>query len=203
MDVGQTLPASLLQQPIEGIGLHWAQDEQSTLGQQLDPAAPTLLVFLRHFGCTFCRKMVKEVRVAADRADALDKAQGENAGGRRYPRVVFVHLGDLDRAGEFFGEYWPGACAISDVDKALYGEFGLARGSVGQLCGPRALACGVRAMLQGHGIGRPVGDPLMMPGLFLVSPQGRILRRHLFAHIGDHPDFSSFVPATEPLSHAS
>lgn len=203
MDVGQSLSASLLNLPVEGIGLHWAEDEQSTLGQQLDPQGPTLLVFLRHLGCTFCRKMVREIRIAADRADALDGAEGEDAGGRRYPRVVFVHQGDLDRAGEFFGKFWPGACAISDVERALFGEFGVGRGSAGQLCGPRVLACGMKALLKGHGVGRPVGDPFMMPGIFLISPEGHILARHHFEHAGDHPDFPSFAPGRDKLSQAS
>lgn len=202
METGQTIPIALLERPIEGIGLHQAKEERSTLGRQLDSERPTLLVFLRHFGCTFCREMVKDIRIAADRADALEESNADAAGRRRYPRVVFVHQGDLDHASDFFGKHWPGACAISDRQKVLYGEFGLSRGSMGQFCGPRPLACGVRALLKGHGIGRPVGDVFMMPGLFLVSPGGQILHRHHFEHAGHHPDFSRFADSPIPVPAA-
>lgn len=65
---------------------------------------------------------------------------------------------------------------------------GLGRGTIGQLFGPSVVACSLRAAAKGHGIGRPVGDPLQMPGLFYVSG-GTVLWRHDFAHAGDHPDF--------------
>ena len=46
-------------------------------------------------------------------------------------------------------------------------------------------------MKKGHGIGKPVGDPWIMPGLFLTRADGQILWRHRFEHAGDHPDFAN------------
>ena len=41
----QTIDPQILAQPVDGVNLNLG-----TLGDQLDPRKPTLLVFLRHFG---------------------------------------------------------------------------------------------------------------------------------------------------------
>ena len=58
-----------------------------------------------------------------------------------------------------------------------------------ELLGPDVWACSVRATAKGHLSGVPVGDPLTMPGLFLVE-NNAIIWRHRFRHIGDHPSFA-------------
>ncbi len=179
------IPQGLLDQPVVGSGLHSGSDGRTTFGSQLDGSRPTLLLFLRHLGCVFCREMVKDVRIASDRADAWQTE-------KRYPRVVFVHTASVEAGARFFGRYWPGAPAVADQARRLYAAMGLTRGTVGQLFGPRALVCGLRAVSKGHGLGRPAGDPWMMPGAFLVSPEGRVLRQHVFIHAGDHPAFDTF-----------
>lgn len=62
--------------------------------------------------------------------------------------------------------------------------------------GSEVWACGARATLKGHTIGKPVGDPWMMPGLFLVTDTGRILWQHDYSHAGDHPNFAD-IPALQ------
>ena len=58
-----------------------------------------------------------------------------------------------------------------------------------EMFGPEVWACGVRAARKGHFIGAPVGDPWIMPGLFLVQEE-HILWQHDYRHAGDHPDFA-------------
>ena len=82
---------------------------------------------------------------------------------------------------------------MSDPGGELYRGFGLGLGSVTQLLGPSVVACSLRAATKGHGLGRPVGDPRQMPGLFWVA-RTRVLWQHDFAHAGDHPDFEA-LPA--------
>ena len=100
-----------------------------------------------------------------------------------------------DQGGDFFGDYWPGSPAISDPHKRLYDAFGLERGTVGQMFKPAVWACGVRALRKGHRVGRPVGDPWEMPGLFLLDPGGGVTWSHDFKHAGDHPDFADLPRA--------
>ncbi|MEM1126406.1 MAG: peroxiredoxin-like family protein [Bacteroidota bacterium] len=165
------VPASVLDHPVEGVNL-----TPGTLRDQLGET-PTLLVFLRHFGCIFCREMVGDLRKASTQQAA-------------YPPVLFVYQGTPEQGRAFFEGLWPEARAIADLPRVLYDAFGLERGSVGQMFGPVVWACGVRAAAKGHFIGAPVGDPWVMPGLFLV--EGPTVRwHHDFAHAGDHPAFDT------------
>ncbi len=88
----------------------------------------------------------------------------------------------------FFRKLWPGARAVSDLDKLFYDAFGIQRGGWREMFGPTVWACGVRATAKGNFIGKKTGDPWVMPGLFLVRA-GRVLWTHEFRHAGDHPDF--------------
>lgn len=74
----------------------------------------------------------------------------------------------------------------------LYEAFGLERGSVLQLLGPAVWSSGLRAAMKGNFIGMPVGDPFLMPGLFLLQGE-RVTWRHEFGHAGDSPDFRALV----------
>ncbi len=103
----------------------------------------------------------------------------------------------MDQGAAFFGRSWPEARVVSDATKQFYTSFGLSRGTVAQLFGPGALARGLQATFKGHGIGRPVGDPLLMPGAFLVQ-QDQILWQHTYRHMGDEPNFAH-VPVSGDL----
>lgn len=92
-------------------------------------------------------------------------------------------MGSSEEGERFFDERWPEARAVSDESKQLYAGFGLATGSLGQLLGPRVLWAGVRAALRGHGVGKPVGDPTMMSGWFLVHGND-VLWEHVHEHAG-------------------
>lgn len=98
--------------------------------------------------------------------------------------MVLVHpAGEAD--GEvFFAERWPEAPAIADTELALYGAFGLGRGSLLQLLGPKVWLAGLRAIGGGHGVGKPQGDMALLSGAFLVR-DGRVVWAHYSAHTGD------------------
>jgi AhpC/TSA antioxidant enzyme len=174
-----------LQLPFKGIRLR-----RSTLGEELSSEAPalTMLAFLRHFGCIFCREMVRDLH-AASQADA------------GYPRVILVGQGNEAEGQAFVNEYWPDVAMICDPDKSLYQAMGLGKGSIYQMFGPSVWACGVRASLKGNFIGKPVGDPWTMPGVFVVDAVGTIRWQHTFDHAGDHPDWAS-IPSKVSLEPA-
>ena len=52
---------------------------------------------------------------------------------------------------------------------------------------------------KGHVVGKPVGDPWQMPGLSLVQNPD-VLWSHDFAHIGDHPDFTTMPQLVDELA---
>ncbi len=96
---------------------------------------------------------------------------------------MLIHLGKPEDGEQFFSERWPEARAVADSNEDLYQAFGLRRGTVGQLFGPQVMWSGMKAVFGGHGIGRPVGNPLRMSGWFLVK-KDEIVWSHVHEHAG-------------------
>jgi peroxiredoxin len=150
-------------------------------------AAPHMVVFLRHSGCTFCREALTDLARDQSRLNA----QGV--------RLVLVHMGSPEQGETLVKSFGlDGAVPISDPQKRLYAAFNLARGSLTQLFGPRVWVRGfVAGILRRHGVGALVGDGFQMPGAFLVH-QGVIRRAFRHADAADRPDYCTLaqLPAT-------
>jgi len=100
-----------------------------TLGE-ICSGAPVLLIFLRHFGCTFARQAIDDVGQAAPRLQALGVTP------------VFVHLGTPEMAKNYFDYYkLTDVERISDPDAKMYREpaFGLKRGNLWKIFEPAVL----------------------------------------------------------------
>ncbi|MEM7802803.1 MAG: AhpC/TSA family protein [Chloroflexota bacterium] len=108
-----------------------------------------------------------------------------------YPELIFFFQGDNEQGEAFFRKLWPEARAVSDMPRKFYNAFGIERGGMKEMFGGGVWACGARAAAKGHTIGAPVGDPWVMPGLFLINEDGQIQWQHDFAHAGDHPDWKT------------
>lgn len=120
---------------------------------------PVLVVFLRHAGCTFCRQAV---------ADVAKVRQGIEANG---VQIVFVHLGNPQATAMLLARHgFQSMETIHDTDQRLYEAFGLKRGTIAQVASPRVIWRGICAgLLEGHGMGKPEGDVLQLPGVFLLD----------------------------------
>jgi hypothetical protein len=174
----EPISPDILASPVDGLNL-----QGTTLADQFGDR-PSLLVFLRHFGCMFCREMVRDLRAVAAQPG--------------YPPIVFFFQGTVDEGRTFFNEYNPEARAIADLPKKFYTALGLRRASLGQMFGVQVWTCSFRAMSKGNFVGKAVGDPWIMPGVFLVHG-GEILWSHHFEHQADHPDWNAIpskIPAT-------
>ncbi len=157
---------------------------------QLSKSSPVLLVFLRHAGCTFCREAL---------SDIAEQRRSIEANGTR---VILVHMGGEEHASKYFQHYGlQDVLRVSDPSQALYRAFGLGRGSLFSLFGPKVWLRGFQAgVLKRHGIGRLVGDGFQMPGVFLVF-HGEVLRSYRHQSAADRPEYGRFVDG-EPLSRA-
>lgn len=148
----------------------------------LSHRSPLLIVFLRQFGCTFCREAAAELA----RLRPSLEAHGT--------RLVLVHMGTEEEAEAFFTAY-----GLQDVDRVgdrvrwLYRAFGLRQGSLWQLLGPRIWWRGLKAgLIHGHGMTRLEGDAFQMPGVFLVH-HDEMLRSHLHRDAADRPDYGQLA----------
>jgi hypothetical protein len=160
-----------LDTPVTGVGL-----VPGSLRDQLGGGV-SLLVFLRHFGCIFCRETIADLREAAE-ADP------------DFPHVLFFFQGTATEGRAFLRRYWPGARAVADPDLAFYDRFGVPRAGFLEALGPSVLRARNRARAKGHTNGARSGDIWRMPGVFAVDG-ARILWSHEARHAADHPDFAA------------
>lgn len=163
-----------------------ATQDGSTL-LKLSHESAVMVVFLRHFGCVFCRETVADI---AHRRRALEM---------KGIRVAFVHMADEDVAAPFFAQYGLDDVArISDPDKRMYRAFGLERGTMRQLFGLKTLARGFKAgIVDGHGIGKWVGDVFQMPGVFVIH-EGDIVESYRHDRASDRPNYFGLAGCEDP-----
>lgn len=139
-----------------------------------------LLVFLRHFGCTYCKKAVAELKEQSFK------------GRLNGVKIVFVHMSSVERGEEFFKAYgFSDVNHISDLDKKLYNLFDLKRGSLNQLFGPKVLVSGVADVLK-YGIGKLEGDGFQMQGVFLLNSAG-VEKSYKLKKVSDKVNYCGFV----------
>lgn len=137
----------------------------------------SVVVFLRHAGCTFCRETLAEIQ---SRRPELDQSQAT---------LVLVHMGDEgDDSRQFFDQYGLSEVArISDPGGLLYEAHDLGMGSFRQMFGPNVWWRGAKAFLmKRHGIGKLVGNGFQMPGS-VVYVDGKVAN-------ATRPDDASYIP---------
>ena len=156
-------------------------DRGVTLGS-LSCATPVLLVFLRHSGCPFSREALADI--AARRSD-IEAAQ---------TTIVLAHMGPPEKGRNLFRKHGlEDLHQISDPCRSLYRAFGLRRAGLWKLFGPKVWLRSLDACLvHRHGIGRPAGDGLQMPGMFLIF-HGQVLRSYRHQSVADRPDYVRFT----------
>ncbi len=143
-------------------------------------AEPTLVVLLRHSGCTFCR-------------EALADLQRQRELIARHARLAIVHMSsDADAERTFAAYGLDDVPRISDPQQRLYRALDIGRGTFAQLFGPKVWLRGAQAFLAGHGIGALDGDGFQMPGA-VVLRGGRVVARHEHASAADRPRYHALA----------
>lgn len=149
-------------------------------GQTLAMASdekPLVLVFLRHFGCTFTRQILRGLQ------ELESQAKRNNA------TLVLVHM--LQSGGEIkYLGHNPDIPRIADPRCELYRAFGLGKGGFVELFGPQVWWRGAISVFKGCGVGHLAGDGLQMPGAF-VFHKGKVLSAQPAHSAADLPDLAS------------
>lgn len=155
--------------------------------RELSLRSPILLVFLRHFGCTFCMEALSDLGRLRERIQSTGV------------RIVLVHMSSDERAQDIIRSYGLyGIDHVSDRSRRLYRAFGFSRARLSQLFGPVVWWRGLQAMVEGgHSIGELEGDGYQMPGLALVS-EGRVLRLHAHKTAAERPNYVAFAAVETP-----
>ena len=139
---------------------------------------PVMLIFLRHFGCTFCREALSDI--SKKRVEILDRGT----------EIVFVHMSPFSVAEKYFKRYQlEDSIHISDPECTYYQQFGLTKGNFNQLFGLHSWIRGFSVgVLNGHGVGGQIGDGFQMPGVFIIH-QERIMDSYIHKLSSDRPDY--------------
>ena len=151
---------------------------------ELAEASPVLLVFLRHFGCSFCRQAISDV---AELRPELDK---------RGVRPVFVHLGTPERAKPFFDYYGIGDVErVSDPEAKVYQRpvFAISRIHPAlTLFQPAVWAGWLKGAIFKHGIGAIKEDGKQMQAIFFLKGP-KVVREFRYKTIADEPNYLKLI----------
>jgi hypothetical protein len=158
--------------------------ESGTSLRTLVDASPVLLVFLRHFGCSFCRQSLSKVSELRAELEA------------RGVRPVFVHVGTPERAKPYFDYYkLTDIERVSDPEAAIYQHplFDLGRTSpFVHFFIPKVIVGWLKGAIFTHGIGMIREDAHQMPGVFFLKDRA-IVRGFRYKTIADEPDYLKLV----------
>lgn len=144
---------------------------------------PAALVFLRHFGCSFCREH------AADLQQDIGRIRG--AGGD----VVAIGMGTPAHAADFRRSSGIDFELLVAPDASLHQAAGLAGGSWMKVLGPRAWPSVVRVTRKGHRAKRTGADMSQLGGTFVIDTDGGVVWEHRAVHSGDNSSSDDIVAA--------
>lgn len=149
--------------------------------QSLSEHSYVMLVFLRRFGCTFCREAMSDLSRIKTELEQMRV------------KLVLVHMTSPDDgiAEEYFERYnLKGVSHVGDPTKKLYQQFGLKRGTFSQLYGLSTWVRGYQAgVVDGHGWGsEALADGFQMPGVFLIR-DGQVEESYVHKSVSDRPEY--------------
>jgi hypothetical protein len=150
---------------------------------------PVVLVFLRHFGCTFTRQILRGLQ------DLELQAKQHNA------TLVLVHMLQSGQEINYLGQN-SDIVRIADPRCELYRAFGLGKGGFIELFGPHVWWRGMIAIFKGCGIGHLAGDGLQMPGAF-VFHQGKVIASQPARSAADLPNLEALFAGNADLANTA
>jgi peroxiredoxin len=149
---------------------------------------PAVLVFLRHYGCTFCRANVVSF--------SRDREKFETAG----VRLAAIGHGTPDQAAWFRRKQKVKIALLVDPGRMSYEAAGAKLGVFSEILGARVLARGVkRAIKSGVRPGRVRGEAAQLGGVLVVAPDGSVRYAYLSDDASDNPPTSEVLAAARAI----
>lgn len=149
----------------------------------LSSSQSVMLIFLRHFGCVFCKEALTDL--SAREREFVDKGI----------TLAFVHMAEEDVAKTYFDQFNLSHYeSVSDPSCEVYQQFGLAKGSFNQLFGLQVMLRGFEATkVPGNSFTlQRIGDSLQMPGIFILR-DGRIENSFVHKKASDRPNYDHLL----------
>ena len=156
----------------------YESDGREVFFSDLYKQSRVLVVFVRHFGCIFCRQRLGDLKAAV-----TDLAQAGT-------QVAVIGNGTHLMAQAFAEELDLDVPLFTDPKRETYRLAGMKR-NFG--LGPRAIMNAARSWKDGHRQGAVAGDVWQQGGAMVVNNDARIVWHQTDSGAGDVIDFSAIV----------
>ena len=167
--------ASLLDQPLADVSGNAASLRQFVI-------TPLVVVFVRHYGCIFCRERAAEVHASRSAIEA------------KGARIVFVGTGLPAMASEFAAQQAAGLPVLSDPTRRIFELAGMRRG-LSTILRLATLLNSWRAFRRGHRQTKVQGDPWQQGGVLVLDRKGDIAHAQRDSAAGDSIDWRRVIEA--------
>jgi len=111
--------------------------------------------------------------------------------------VALITMGTPPETDAFCHSHAVPFLCLSDPARKSYRTYGLERTSWFQMITGRTVSRLIAALAEGHGGGRPVGDIMQMPGVFMVDSQGILRYIYRYRDIADNPPNEELLQALD------
>lgn len=153
---------------------------------------PAVLVFVRHFGCVFCREIAVDLHRERRSFEEIDVELAVIGHGSAAHAADFRRLQNVDLP------------LLVDPDRSVYKLAGAKVATLKELIGPRQVLRGLRATIMSRlrqgsiavHQGRILGHAAQLGGVLVIAPDGTVRYAYLSEESGDNP------PAREVLAAA-
>lgn len=151
--------------------------------KDLQQTKPTIVVALRHHGCTFTAVTLVELQ------RNLSEIQSKGFA------LIILHM-DSTREFQAYAKKYLGNSKtwdhISDPGRKYYKALGLKKGSIIQVLGPNEFFHAMIAICKGHGIGPLRGDGFQLSGIAVIK-EGKIVDSYKAQNASDKLPFKKII----------
>ena len=151
------------------------------------PTGPTMLNFLRHFGCTFCRQSLARLEVRHADLEAVGI------------QVINIAMGNPTHLERYRERLAPHLHFLARKDDSAHRTYGLKEGNLAQLASFNVATSAIGEFARGNIGGVPSGNVRMMPGMFIVDNGGKITYTYYSKDIADHPTVDQLLTAAKQV----
>lgn len=134
-----------------------------------------VLLFVRHFGCLFCRQQIAEILPSLERIRAAGA------------ELFVIGNGGVAEARAFQHDHQLPVQLLTDPTRQAYCALDMQSG-LGTVLRPSVLVRSLKALRSGFRQSTVAGDPLQQGGVVIVGSDGMERYRHISRSAGDHPD---------------
>ncbi len=179
---------------LQDIVLEDADGEPVRLGD-LWHQQPAVLVFLRHYGCLFCRDYAAQLHRARHRFQAAGA------------RLVTIGLGTPAQAAQFRVGQGVDIPLLVDPDRRSFGAAGAKSATLAELLGPRIILRGLLRTIASRlprgampiNPGRVTKHPAQLGGVLVVAPDGSVRYAHMSQDASDNPPVREVLAAVRAI----